>query len=112
MEDKTSQIRLAEARASAAVIGAVHHPPIANDLMIFYDDRLLRRMAAVVRGRSSADNRPAALPERLHGGPHEYRPADGHRLLLPGDGPLQHERSAPRGDGPGTSIFGYHAQPH
>ncbi len=48
-EDKTSRIRLAEARASAAVIGAVHHPPIANDLMIFYDDRLLRRMAAVVR---------------------------------------------------------------
>ena len=48
-EDDIKQMRLAEARASAAVIGAVHHPPIADDLMIFYDDKLLRRMAAVVR---------------------------------------------------------------
>jgi LmbE family N-acetylglucosaminyl deacetylase len=31
------------------VLGAVWHPPICNDLEIFYDDRLLRRVAAVVR---------------------------------------------------------------
>lgn len=38
-----------EARASAAVLGAAFHPPIVNDLEIFYDEPTLRRVAAVVR---------------------------------------------------------------
>ena len=31
------------------MISAVYHPPIADDLMIFYDDTLLRKMTAIVR---------------------------------------------------------------
>jgi len=38
-----------EAQASAKVLGATFHPPMVNDLEIFYEDGLLRRVAAVVR---------------------------------------------------------------
>ncbi|MBL9128817.1 MAG: PIG-L family deacetylase, partial [Verrucomicrobiales bacterium] len=42
-------MRRREARRAAARLGATWHPPIADDLEIFYEDRLLRRVAAVVR---------------------------------------------------------------
>ncbi len=42
-------MRRREAQAAAAVLGATWHPPITDDLEIFYEDRLLRRVAAVVR---------------------------------------------------------------
>jgi len=41
--------RLAEATAAAASIGAVFHPPLVNDLEIFYDHATLTRLAAVMR---------------------------------------------------------------
>lgn len=41
--------RWEEAQASADVLGAVLHPPITNDLEIFYEDGLLRQVAAIVR---------------------------------------------------------------
>jgi LmbE family N-acetylglucosaminyl deacetylase len=46
---KTRQLRLAEAKRAAKVLGAHFHPPIADDLEIFYDIKLLRRVAAVIR---------------------------------------------------------------
>jgi len=48
-EDEVIRIRRREAERSASVIGAVYHPPIVDDLMIFYEDKLLRKMSAVVR---------------------------------------------------------------
>jgi LmbE family N-acetylglucosaminyl deacetylase len=48
-EAEITRIRRAEAERSAAVIGAVYHPPLVDDLMIFYEDRLLRQMSAVIR---------------------------------------------------------------
>jgi LmbE family N-acetylglucosaminyl deacetylase len=44
-----ARVRRGEARAAARVLGAVWHPPLCNDLGIFYDDRTLRRVCAVVR---------------------------------------------------------------
>lgn len=41
--------RLEEARAAAVRLGAVFHPPIADDLMVFYNEPLLRKVAAVIR---------------------------------------------------------------
>jgi len=41
--------RTREARASAQVLGATFHPPIADDLEIFYEDGLLRKVSATVR---------------------------------------------------------------
>lgn len=45
----TAARREVEAQEAARTLGAVWHPPIANDLEVFYDDRLLRKMAAVIR---------------------------------------------------------------
>jgi LmbE family N-acetylglucosaminyl deacetylase len=45
----TRAIRAAEGRAAAALLGATFHESLADDLMIFYEERLLRRLAAVVR---------------------------------------------------------------
>ena len=46
---ETARVRRREARAAAAVLGASWHPPLAHDLQIFYDDRTLRRVCAIVR---------------------------------------------------------------
>ena len=45
----TARTRLAEAQASASLLGATFHPPIADDLELAYTTPLLRRVAAVVR---------------------------------------------------------------
>jgi LmbE family N-acetylglucosaminyl deacetylase len=45
----TAHRRLLEAKAAAALLGATLHPPIARDLEIFYNEHLLRKVAAVVR---------------------------------------------------------------
>ena len=45
----TVRVRRREAQASARALGAVWHPPFCNDLEIFYDDRSLRRLCAIVR---------------------------------------------------------------
>jgi LmbE family N-acetylglucosaminyl deacetylase len=49
---KTARVRREEARAAAKLLGATWHPPICDDLEIFYTDRLLRRVCAVVRKAS------------------------------------------------------------
>lgn len=41
--------RLDEARNAAESIGAVFHPPIANDIEIFYTQPLIEKLAAIVR---------------------------------------------------------------
>lgn len=46
---KIAKIRGQEAHRSAAVIGAVYHPAIVPDMMIFYENKTLRKVAAVVR---------------------------------------------------------------
>ncbi len=45
----TARRRLDEAKAAARLLNATLHLPIARDLEIFYDERLLRKVAAVVR---------------------------------------------------------------
>ena len=47
--DSTAARRTNEARASADLMGAYFHPPLTNDIEIFYEDSLLRKLAAVVR---------------------------------------------------------------
>ncbi|HEY0550702.1 MAG TPA: PIG-L family deacetylase [Verrucomicrobiae bacterium] len=46
---RTRRLRLAEAKRAAKILGAHFHPPVADDLEIFYDIKLLRRVAAIVR---------------------------------------------------------------
>jgi len=47
--DTTRAIRADEARAAAAILGATHHASLTSDLLVFYDERLLRKLVAVVR---------------------------------------------------------------
>lgn len=47
--EELSRIRLGEAKRAAKALGARFHPPFCNDLEIFYELRLLRRVAAVIR---------------------------------------------------------------
>ena len=46
---EATKVRRAEAQESARMMGAVWHASICNDLQVFYDDRTLRRLGAVVR---------------------------------------------------------------
>ena len=46
---ETARVRRREAQAAARVLDAIWHPPICNDLQIFYDDRTLRRVGAIIR---------------------------------------------------------------
>jgi len=46
---RLARMRRREARNAAGSLGATWHPPIARDLEIFYNDSLLRRVAAVIR---------------------------------------------------------------
>ena len=48
-EAEITRIRQAEAERSAAVIDAVYHPPIVDDLLVLYQEDLLRKLTGVVR---------------------------------------------------------------
>lgn len=47
--EETATRRWLEAEASAAVLGATMHPPLCNDIEIFYEDSLIRKVAALIR---------------------------------------------------------------
>ena len=47
--EETRRIRAAEARAAAAILGAEFHESFASDMLIFYEEGLLRKLAAVIR---------------------------------------------------------------
>jgi len=46
---ETARARRREAQEAARVLEAAWHPPICHDLQIFYDDRMLRKLCAIVR---------------------------------------------------------------
>ena len=46
---ETARTRAAESRAAAAILGAELHESLASDMLIFYEERLLRRLTAVIR---------------------------------------------------------------
>jgi LmbE family N-acetylglucosaminyl deacetylase len=46
---QTARVRRREARAAARLLDATWHPPICDDLEIFYNGPLLRRVSAIVR---------------------------------------------------------------
>jgi LmbE family N-acetylglucosaminyl deacetylase len=46
---QTATVRRREAKDAARILGAHWHPPFARDLEIFYDDKSLRHLAALIR---------------------------------------------------------------
>ena len=43
------KMRLKEAQRSAEILSAHFHPPFCNDMEIFYDEKTLRQLAAIIR---------------------------------------------------------------
>jgi len=107
-EAEITRIRRQEAEQSAAVIGAFYHPPIADDLMIFYEDRLLRLMSAVVREIAPTI---VLLPS-----PNDYMEdhTNTARLVVTAcfSRAMRHYVSNPPREPTEQDVFLYHAQPH
>jgi N-acetylglucosamine malate deacetylase 1 len=47
--ESITQIREEEAREAARILGAYYHRPFRNDLEVFYDEKTLRHLAAIIR---------------------------------------------------------------
>ena len=107
-EAEITRIRRREAERSADVIGAVYHPPITNDLMIFYEDGLLRKMSALVR-----EIRPTiVLLPSLNDYMEDH--TNTARLVVTAcfSRAMKHYRSDPPHEPCEQDVYLYHAQPH
>ena len=107
-ESEIASIRRQEAERSAAVIDAIYHPPIADDLLILYDERLLREMVAVVR-----EIRPTiVLLPSLNDYMEDH--TNTARLVVTAcfSRAMRHFRSIPPRDACEQDVCLYHAQPH
>lgn len=107
-EAEITRIRRREAERSAETIGAVYHGPITDDLMIFYEDRLLRKMSAVVR-----EVRPSiVLLPSLNDYMEDH--TNTARLVITAcfSRAMRHYRSDPPIEATDQDVYLYHAQPH
>lgn len=105
---QTARIRDAEARAAAALLGATFHAPVTGDLTIFHDERLLRRVAAIVRAA-----RPTVVLTHY---PHDYMEDHMNSCRLAVTGAFvkampNFDTDPPLPPVPGD-VFVYHAMPH
>jgi len=101
-------VRRREARAAAAVLGARFHPSLVDDLEIFYELRLLRRLAAVVRQVN-----PSLL---LAPSPQDYMEDHTNACRLAVSAAfvrgMPNFRTEPRRSAVSGDVTVYHAMPH
>jgi LmbE family N-acetylglucosaminyl deacetylase len=101
-------MRLREAENAARVIDAVYHPPFASDLLILYNEQLLRQMLAVIR-----EVRPSiVLLPSLNDYMEDH--TNTARLVVTAcfSRAMAHFISAPPHAATDQDVFLYHAQPH
>ena len=107
-EAEITRIRRKEAERAANVIGATYHPPIADDLMIFYEDKLLRQITAIVR-----EIRPTIV---LLPSPNDYMEDHTNTCRLVVSAcfvrAMRHYVSDPPREPTEQDVTLYHAQPH
>jgi LmbE family N-acetylglucosaminyl deacetylase len=105
---RLAQVRRREAQAAARLLGAVWHPPLCDDLEIFYDDRTLRRLCAIIR-----DVAPTAI---LTHSPQDYMEdhVNAARLAVSAAFArgMPNYRSAPPRAPVAAAVTIYHASPH
>jgi len=105
---RTRAIRRAESRRAAKILGAHWHPSLCNDLEIFYELGLLRRVAAVIR-----EVRPAIL---LTHSPVDYMEDHTNTCRLAVTAAFAHAmpnfRSVPPRPTADYDLTIYHAIPH
>jgi LmbE family N-acetylglucosaminyl deacetylase len=107
-EEEITRIRRGEAEMSADVLGARYHPPIVDDLMVFYEDGLLRKVTAVVR-----EVRPSiVLLPSLEDYMEDH--TNTARLVVTAcfSRAMRHYTSDPPRDPTDQDVYLYHAQPH
>jgi len=107
-EDEITRIRRQEAENSARVIQAVYHPPIADDLMIFYENSLLRRMTAIVREIQPTIVLLPSLNDYMEDHTNTAR------LVITAcfSRAMRHYTSIPPREPTAQDVYLYHAQPH
>lgn len=107
-ESEITGIRRQEAERSASVIDAIYHPPVVDDLLVLYEERLLREMVAVVR-----EIRPTIV---LLPSPNDYMEdhTNTARLAVTAcfSRAMRHFRSIPEREATDQDVYLYHAQPH
>ncbi|MBU6400746.1 MAG: PIG-L family deacetylase [Verrucomicrobia bacterium] len=105
---RTRAIRAREARRAARMLGARYHPSLTDDLEIFYESRLLRRVAAVVR-----EVRPTIL---LTHSPQDYMEDHMHACRLAVTAAfargMPNYRTRPSRPAVSGEVTVYHAMPH
>lgn len=107
-QDEIVKMRLREAEKAAQVIEAVYHPPFASDLLILYEEKLLRQMLAVIR-----EVRPTiVLLPSLNDYMEDH--TNTARLVITAcfSRAMQHFHSDPPRRATAQDIYLYHAQPH
>jgi LmbE family N-acetylglucosaminyl deacetylase len=105
---ETTRVRGREAHAAAKLLGATWHPPLCNDLEIFYDDRTLRRLCAIVR-----EVRPQVI---LTHSPQDYMEDHMNTARLAVTAAFAREapnyRTVPSRKATSSPVTIYHASPH
>ncbi len=106
---ETRRIRLTEARSAASILGATFHPPICDDLEIFYDLPTLRKVAGVVR-----QVKPSIV---LTHPPRDYMEDHTNACRLAVTAAFTHgmpnfETDPPSRDTYPEDVFVYHSVPH
>ncbi|MBN1852248.1 MAG: PIG-L family deacetylase [Pirellulales bacterium] len=107
-EEEITRIRRQEAENSARVIQAIYHPPIADDLMIFYENSLLRRLTAIVREIQPTMVFLPSLNDYMEDHTNTAR------LVITAcfSRAMRHYISVPPRDPTSQDVYLYHAQPH
>ncbi len=105
---QTARVRRREARAAARLLGATWHQPVCRDLQVFYDDRTLRKVCAVVR-----EVRPSII---LTHSPQDYMEdhMNASRLAVTAAFArgAKNYRTTPSRPADLTPVTIYHASPH
>jgi LmbE family N-acetylglucosaminyl deacetylase len=104
----TARIRRREAQAAAKSMGAAWHAPICHDLQIFYDDRTLRQVSAVVRAVDPA----ILLTHSTHDYMEDHMNTGRLALTAAFARSVPNYRTTPRRPPVGTKMTIYHAMPH
>ncbi|RYD84700.1 MAG: LmbE family protein, partial [Verrucomicrobiaceae bacterium] len=106
--DETSVVRAGEARESARIIGATWHPPITDDLEIFYDEKLLRKVAAVIR-----EVKPSiVLTHPVEDYMEDHMNTSRLAVTAAFSRGMPNYRTSPRRQPVQTPVTVYHANPH
>jgi len=106
--DEIVAIRAKEARAAAELIGAVHHPPLVDDLEIFYERSLLAKLGAVMREVAPEILLVPSPDDYMEDHQNASRLAVGAAFCR---GLLNHPTDPPTGP-VHEPVTVYHAQPH